>query len=186
MEATGRHLKPAGSTCAKNVKKILARLAFLEVITKDQRVVDLWRIWREYTGLNDSGSALGRTIDQLAVSAGLVDQGQLRKIYDTGSEAEIAAPDERFSADQVEIADEALAAFGLCLDRLYDRREASASGPRGRPVFRDCRNWGLLCGWAGWRALGITLERTDGGVVGSRRGWRTPRGVCTRSGRGKL
>ena len=88
-------------------------------------MVDLWRTWGEYTGLNESASALGWAIDQLAVSAGLEHQGQLRKIYDTGSEAEIAVLEERFSADLVEIADDALAEFGLCLGRLFDRREAS-------------------------------------------------------------
>ena len=112
-----------GPSRAEDEKQVLARLAFLEVVTKDQRVVDLWRTWGRYTGLNDSADALGSAIDQLATSAGLEHRGSIRKIYDTGSAAEIAALEESFNPELVDIAEEALAEFGLCLDRVYGFRK---------------------------------------------------------------
>ena len=106
----------------------MARLAFLEMLTEDKRVVDLWWGWGQSTGVNDSARTLRLAIDQLAASAGLENQESMRKIYEIGSELELEAMEGSLNPELVDIADDALAEFGLCLDRVYSlRKQMSAA-----------------------------------------------------------
>ena len=108
----------AGSTHADNVKHVIARQALIEILIKDERVVDLWWKWGGYTGLNEAAHNLAFAIDQVAVAAGFEDPGSVSVLYETGSDDDVGAFQNSLPLELVEGASAADQIFNECIKQL--------------------------------------------------------------------
>jgi hypothetical protein len=64
------------------VRHGIARLALLKRLLGDERVVTLFRYWRESSGLGDMASTVADELDHLAQAAGLQHRSQLFEAMD--------------------------------------------------------------------------------------------------------
>ena len=116
-----------GSTHAENVKHVLTRLAFMDVMFKDKQVNDLWWNWGDYTGLNETAGNMASVGDQVAEAAGFDNRGYVWELLETGSDDEVSAIDNSLSRELVTAVNTAVNEFIESLDKLpiYTERLAN-------------------------------------------------------------